>query len=78
MTAEDVDAERGALIVSVTHFGGLDARSAASFPPRPLGPRSGHPVRPALARSSSSLAYAADRVRQNWADDLGVAAHVIR
>jgi hypothetical protein len=37
-----------------------------------------HPVCLALARSSSSLAYVADRVRQNWADDLGVDARVIR
>jgi ribonuclease VapC len=75
VTAEDVDAELGALIVSVSHFGRLDARSAASFP----GDRSGlGPVCPALARSSSSLAYAADRVRQNWVDDLGVDARVTR
>lgn len=78
VTAEDVDAELGALIVSVSHFGRLDARSAASFPRDRSGLGLADPLCPALARSSSSLAYAADRVRQNWVDDLGVDARVTR
>ena len=78
VTAEDVDAELDALSVTVSHFGRLDARLAASFFRDRSGLSLANRVCLALARSLSSPAYTADRIWQDWSDDLGVDVQVIR
>ena len=78
VTAEDVDAELDALSVTVSHFGRLDARLAASFFRDRSGLSLADRVCLALARSLSSPAYTADRIWQDWSDDLGVDVQVIR
>lgn len=78
LTAEDVDAELDGLSVTVSHFGRLDARLAASFFRDRSGLSLADRVCLALARSLSSPAYTADRIWQDWSDDLGVDVQVIR
>jgi ribonuclease VapC len=78
VTAENVDAELDALSVTVSHFGRLDARLAASFFRDRSGLSLADRVCLALARSLSSPAYTADRIWQDWSDDLGVDVQVIR
>ena len=78
MTAEDVDAELDALSVTVGHSGRLDARLAASFFRDRSGLSLADRVCLALTRSLSSPAYTADRIWQDWSDDLGVDVQVIR
>jgi ribonuclease VapC len=78
VTAEDVDAELDALSITVSHFGRLDARLAASFFRDRSGLSLADRVCLALARSLSSPAYTADRIWQDWSDDLGVDVQVIR
>ena len=76
--AEDVDAALEALGITVSSFGRLDARLAASFYRHRSGLSLGDRVCLALARSLSSPAFTADRDWQRWAEDLGVDVRVIR
>ncbi len=78
VTAEEVDAELDALGITVSPFGRLDARLAASFFRDRSGLSLADRVCLALARSVSSPAYTADRIWQTWADDLAVEVRVIR
>ena len=76
--AEDVDGELDALNITVSSFGRLDARLAASFYRHRSGLSLADRVCLALARSLSSPAYTTDRLWQSWADDLGVDVQLIR
>jgi PIN domain nuclease of toxin-antitoxin system len=78
LRAEQVDGALQALGVTVTPFGRLDARLAASFFRQGSGLSLADRVCLALARSLSSPAYTADRVWQTRADELGVEVQVIR
>jgi ribonuclease VapC len=78
LPAEDVDGELDALTITVSPFGRLDARLAASFYRHHSGLSLADRVCLALARSLSSPAYTADHVWETWATDLGVAVRVIR
>jgi ribonuclease VapC len=75
---EDVDTALDALGVTVSPFGRLDARLAASFYRHRSGLSLADRVCLALARSLSSPAYTTDRLWQSWAADLGVDVRVIR
>jgi ribonuclease VapC len=72
--AEAVDAELDALGITVSPFGRLDARLAASFFRDRSGLSLADRVCLALARSLSSPAYTTDRLCQHWADDLAQSA----
>lgn len=76
--AEDVDGEIEALGMTVSHFGRLDARLAASFYRHRSGLSFADRVCLALARSLSSPAYTTDRIWRDWSKDLGVDVQVIR
>jgi len=76
--AEDVDGELDALGITVSHFGRLDARLAASFYRHRSGLSLADRVCLALARSLSSPAFTTDRIWRDWADDLAVDVRVIR
>ena len=76
--AEVVDTLFDALDVTVTPFGRLDARLAASFYRHGSGLSLADRVCLALARSLSSPAYTADRVWQAWGASLGVQVVLIR
>ncbi|SDY23666.1 PIN domain nuclease, a component of toxin-antitoxin system (PIN domain) [Modestobacter sp. DSM 44400] len=78
LAAEDVDAALEAVGITVSPFGRLDARLAASFYRHRSGLSLGDRVCLALARSLSSPAFTADRVWQRWAEDLDVDVRVIR
>lgn len=78
LRAELVDGALQALGVTVTPFGRLDARLAASFFRHGSGLSLADRVCLALARSLSSPLYTADRGWQTWADELGVEVQVIR
>jgi PIN domain nuclease of toxin-antitoxin system len=75
---EDVDAAVEGLGLTVTPFGRLDARLAASFYRHRSGLSLGDRACLALARSLSSPAFTADRSWERWADDLGVDVRIIR
>jgi PIN domain nuclease of toxin-antitoxin system len=75
---EDVDTAVERLGLTVTPFGRLDARLAASFYRHRSGLSLGDRVCLALARSLSSPAFTTDRSWERWADDLGVDVRVIR
>lgn len=75
---EDVDAALDALGVTVSPFGRLDARLAASFYRHRSGLSLADRVCLALAPSLTSPAFTTDRLWQSWADDLGVRVTVIR
>ena len=78
VTAEDVDAALEGLGITVSPFGRLDARLAASFFRAGSNLSLADRVCLALARSLSSPVYTADRPWQAWADDLGVEVRLIR
>lgn len=78
LAAENVDAALEALDVTVSPFGRLDARLAASFYRHRSNLSLGDRVCLALARSLSSPAFTADRAWQRWAEELGVDVRVIR
>jgi PIN domain nuclease of toxin-antitoxin system len=78
LVAEDVDAALEALDVTVSPFGRLDARLAASFYRYRSNLSLGDRVCLALARSLSSPAFTADRAWQRWAEEFGVDVRVIR
>ncbi|NAE18360.1 type II toxin-antitoxin system VapC family toxin, partial [Enterococcus hirae] len=76
--AEVVDTVLDALDVTVTPFGRLDARLAASFYRHGSGMSLADRVCMALARSLASPAYTADQAWVAWAGELGVQVVVIR
>jgi PIN domain nuclease of toxin-antitoxin system len=76
--AENVDSALEALGITVSPFGRLDARLAASFHRHRSNLSLGDRVCLALARSLSSPAFTADRAWQRWAEELGVDVRVIR
>lgn len=76
--AENVDSALEALGITVSPFGRLDARLAASFYRHRSNLSLGDRVCLALARSLSSPAFTADRAWQRWAEELGVDVRVIR
>lgn len=76
--AEVVDTVLDALDMTVTPFGRLDARLAASFYRHGSGLSLADRVCLALARSLSSPAYTADRAWQAWGALLGVQVVLIR
>jgi PIN domain nuclease of toxin-antitoxin system len=78
VAAEDIDAGLDDLGITVTPFSRLEARLAASFYRHRSGLSLADRVCLALARSLSSPAYTADRVWEQWANDLDVEVHVIR
>jgi ribonuclease VapC len=78
VTAEQVDAALEGLGITVSPFGRLDARLAASFYRHGSNLSLADRVCLALARSLSSPAYTADRPWASWADDLGVEVRLIR
>jgi PIN domain nuclease of toxin-antitoxin system len=75
---EDVDAALDALGITVSPFGRLDARLAASFYRHRSGLSLADRVCLALARCLASPAFTTDRLWQSWADDLGGRVTVIR
>ncbi|MGY1607586.1 PIN domain-containing protein [Geodermatophilus sp. SYSU D00700] len=77
IAAEEIDAALDELAISITPFGRLDARLAASFY-RHRSDLLADRVCLALGRSLSSVTYTADRYWLNWADDLDVHVVVIR
>jgi ribonuclease VapC len=78
LVAEDVDQEMDALGITVTPFGRLDARLAASFYRHRSGLSLADRVCLALARSLSSPAYTTDRLWEQWAAELDVQVVTIR
>jgi PIN domain nuclease of toxin-antitoxin system len=78
IASEDVDTAVERLGLTVTPFGRLDARLAASFYRHRSGLGLGDRVCLALDRSLSSPAFTADRAWQRCAEELGVDVRVIR
>ncbi len=78
IAAEEIDAALDELAITVTPFGRLDARLAASFYRHRSDLSLADRVCLALGRSLSSATYTSDRSWLNWADDLGVHVVVIR
>ncbi|MCV2490323.1 type II toxin-antitoxin system VapC family toxin [Geodermatophilus sp. YIM 151500] len=78
VAVEDVDVALEALGITVSPFGRLDARLAASFYRHQSKLSLADRVCLALARSLSSVAFTADRAWEVWADELGVTVRVIR
>jgi ribonuclease VapC len=75
---ETVDSGVDALGITVSQFGRLDARLAASFYRHGSNLSLGDRACLALARNLSSPAYTADRDWLNWASQLSVEVRVIR
>ena len=75
---ETVDSHLDALGVTVSQFGRLDARLAASFYRHGSNLSLGDRACLALARNLSSPAYTADREWLKWASQLAVEVRVIR
>jgi PIN domain nuclease of toxin-antitoxin system len=78
IAAEEIDAALDELAITITPFGRLDARLAASFYRHRSDLSLADRVCLALGRSLSSTTYTSDRSWLNWADDLGVHVVVIR
>ena len=78
IAAEEIDAALDELAITITPFGRLDARLAASFYRHRSDLSLADRVCLALGRSLSSATYTSDRSWLNWADDLGVHVVVIR
>ncbi len=78
IVVERVDAQMEALGITVSSFGRLDARLAASFYRHRSGLSLADRVCLALARSLSSTAYTADRTWEAWASEFDVQVVVIR
>ncbi len=78
IAAEVIDGALDELTLTVSPFGRLDARLAASFYRHRSNLSLADRVCLALARSLSSPAYTTDRQWQDWADPLGVTVVVIR
>jgi ribonuclease VapC len=78
IAAEEIDSALDELAITVTPFGRLDARLAASFYRHRSDLSLAGRVCLALGRSLSSATYTTDRTWSNWADDFGVQVVVIR
>ena len=78
IAAEEIDAALDELGITITPFGRLDARLAASFYRHRSDLSLADRVCLALGRSLSSATYTSDRSWLTWADDLGVHVVVIR
>ena len=78
VASEEIDQVLDELAITVTPFGRLDARLAASFYRHRSDLSLADRVCLALGRSLSSPTYTTDRQWLNWADDLGVRVVVIR
>ena len=78
IAAEEIDAALDGLAITITPFGRLDARLAASFYRHRSDLSLADRVCLALGRSLSSAIYTSDRSWRNWADDLGVHVVAIR
>jgi len=78
IASEEIDQVLDELAITVTPFGRLDARLAASFYRHRSDLSLADRVCLALGRSLSSLTYTTDRQWLNWSDDLGVRVVVIR
>ena len=78
IAAEVIDGALDELTLTVSSFGRLDARLAASFYRHRSNLSLADRVCLALARSLSSPAYTTDREWEDWADALGVTVVVIR
>ena len=78
ITAEVIDGALDELAITVTPFGRLDARLAASFYRHGSNLSLADRVCLALGRSVSSPTYTADREWEDWANALGVNVVVIR
>lgn len=78
VTAEAIDAQLDELGVTVTPFGRLDARLAASLYRHQSGLSLADRVRLGLARSLASPTYTADRLWESWASEFGVRVVLIR
>ena len=78
IAAEEIDAALDELAITITPFGRLDARLAASFYRHRSDLSLADRVRLALGRSLASATYTSDRNWLNWAEDLGVHVIVIR
>ena len=78
IAVERVDAEMEVVGITVTPFGRLDARLAASFYRHRSGLSLADRVCLALARSLSSTAYTGDRTWEAWGSEFDVQLVVIR
>ena len=78
IAAEEIDAALDELAITITPFGRLDARLAASFYRHRSDLSLADRVCLALGRSLSSATYTSDRCWLDWADDLGVHVVAIR
>jgi ribonuclease VapC len=78
IAAEEIDSALDELAITVTPFGRLDARLAASFYRHRSDLSLADRVCLALGRSLSSATYTTDRNWEDWADDFGVTVVVIR
>ena len=78
IAAEEIDRGLDELDITVTPFGRLDARLAASFYRHRSNLSLADRVCLALGRSLSSPVYTTDRNWETWADEFGVTVVVIR
>lgn len=78
VVAETIDSAMDVLGITVSPFGRLDARLAASFYRHRSGLSLADRVCLALARSLASPAYTTDRLWETWAPELNVQVTVIR
>lgn len=78
VAAEAIDAQLDELGVTVSPFGRLDARLAASLYRHQSGLSLADRVCLSLARSLASPAYTADRLWESWAGEFGVQVILIR
>ena len=78
IAAEEIDRGLNELDVTVTPFGRLDARLAASFYRHRSNLSLADRVCLALGRSLTSPVYTTDRNWENWADNFDVTVVVIR
>ena len=78
VAAEIVDSVMDGLDITVSPFGRLDARLAASLYRHRSGLSLADRVCLALARSLSSRAYTTDRLWETWAEEFSVEVTTIR
>ncbi|MGY1806226.1 PIN domain-containing protein [Blastococcus sp. SYSU D00669] len=78
IASEEIDQVLDELAITVTPFGRLDARLAASFYRHRSDLSLADRVCLALGRSLDSATYTTDRQWLNWADHLGVRVVAIR
>ncbi len=78
VAAEEIDAQMDVVGITVSPFGRLDARLAASFYRHRSGLSLADRVCLALARSISSPACTADRLWAEWAEEFDLEVILIR